>query len=163
MTEFERQLVHSFNVFFKENGIKGIAFRLKQHRFTHQYLDVIVDSLHPDYYLGIECKSISTHKGARSLYFKQHFTVDKHGSHQIERMLEYLRLSGRKGFLAVELRSGTGKERTAYAIPMKFVTEKFEAGESGFKVKEIMDFPRIERTGAIYIIDAKKWVEQNPR
>jgi hypothetical protein len=99
LTEFERQLVKSFNTYFKGNGIKGIAFRLKQHRFTHQYLDVIVDSLHPDYYLGIECKSISTDKGAKALYFTQHFTTDKQGSHQVDRMSEYLRLSGRKGFL----------------------------------------------------------------
>ena len=52
MTEFERELVKSFNIFFSENGIKGIAFRLKQHRFSHQYLDIVVDSLHPDYCLG---------------------------------------------------------------------------------------------------------------
>lgn len=158
MTEFERQLVQSFNVFFSEHEIKAIAFRLKQHRFTHQYLDVIVDSLHPDYYLGIECKSISTEKGARSLYFTQHFTTDKNGAHQVERMTDYLRLSGRKGFLAVELRPGSGRERTAYAIPWHIVAERFEAGEKGLNVEAIMEFPQIERTGSLYRINAKKWV-----
>ena len=159
MTEFERQLVRSFNTYFKENRIKGIAFRLKQHRFSHQYLDVIVDSLHPDYYLGIECKSISTDKGAQVLYFTQHFTTDKQGSHQVDRMSEYLRLSGRKGFLAVELRQGVGKARAAFAIPWKVVADRFEAGKSGFKVAEIRKFPAIERNGSHYVIDTGNWDE----
>jgi len=159
MTEFERHLVKSFNIFFQENGIKGIAFRLKQHRFTHQFLDVIVDSLHPDYYLGIECKSISTDKGAKVLYFTQHFTTDKQGAHQVDRMSDYLRLSGRKGFLAVELRQGVGKGRVAFAIPWNVVSERFEDGGKGFKVDEIREFPEIERVGGLYMIDAKRWVE----
>ena len=83
MTEFERVLVQSFNEYFDETGIKGVAHRLKQHRFTPQFLDVLVDSLDPDYYMGIECKSISVDKGAKALYFTQHFTTDKNGSHQI--------------------------------------------------------------------------------
>lgn len=159
MTEFERELVKSFNTYFEESGIKGIAFRLKQHRFTHQYLDVIVDSLHPDYYLGIECKSISTDKGVKALYFTQHFTTDKQGLHQVERMSDYLRLSGRKGFLAVELRQGIGKARIAFAIPWKMVTDRFEAGESGFKVDEILEFPKIKRAGILYIIETCKWID----
>lgn len=159
MTEFERELVRSFNNYFKENGIKGIALRLKQHRFTHQYLDVIVDSLHPDYYLGIECKSISIDKGAKALYFTQHFTTNKQGSHQVERMSNYLRLSGRKGFLAVELRQGVGKGRIAFSIPWKAVTDKFEAGESGFKIDEILVFPEIKRAGALYMIETRKWID----
>lgn len=160
MTEFERQLVKSFNSYFKEKGIKGIAFRLKQHRFTHQYIDVIVDSLHPDYYLGIECKSISTDKGTKVLYFTQHFTTDKQGVHQVDRMSEYLRLSGRKGFLAVELRQGAGRRRTAFAIPWRVVAERFEANKSGFKVDEIRKFPEIERNGSFYLIETSKWVRQ---
>ncbi|MBW6519068.1 MAG: hypothetical protein K0A89_11285 [ANME-2 cluster archaeon] len=159
MTEFERHLVKSFNLYFEENRLKGIAFRLKQHRFTHQFLDVIVDSLHPDYYLGIECKSISTDKGAKTLYFTQHFTTDKDGAHQVDRMSDYLRLSGRKGFLAVELRQGVGKGRVAFAIPWKVVAGRFKDDEKGFRVDEIKEFPEIERVGALYRIEAKKWVD----
>ncbi|MCL7414589.1 MAG: hypothetical protein M8349_00800 [ANME-2 cluster archaeon] len=159
MTEFERQLVRSFNIFFQENGIKGISFRLKQHRFTHQFLDVIVDSLHPDYYLGIECKSISTDKGTKALYFTQHFTTDKQGAHQVDRMSDFLRLSGRKGFLAVELRQGVGKGRVAFAIPWNVVAERFEADGKGFRVDEIREFPKIERVDGLYRIEAKRWGE----
>ncbi|MCL7413945.1 MAG: hypothetical protein M8353_10090 [ANME-2 cluster archaeon] len=160
MTEFERHLVKSFNIYFEENGIKGIAFRLKQHRFTHQFLDVIVDSLHPDYYLGIECKSIATDKGAKTLYFTQHFTTDKEGAHQVDRMSDYLRLSGRKGFLAVELRQGAGTGRAAFAIPWKVVTDRFESGEPGLKVDEIREFPEIQRSRGLYRIETQKWINE---
>ncbi|MDD3318026.1 MAG: hypothetical protein PHY07_11240, partial [Methanosarcina sp.] len=117
MTDFERMLVNSFNTYIEEKGIRAISYRLKQHRFTPQFLDVLVDSLNPDLYLGIECKSISVDKGANALYFSQHFTVDKNGVHQIERISDYLNKSGRRGFLAVELRMGAGYSREAYMIP----------------------------------------------
>jgi len=45
-------------------------------------------------------------------------------------MNDYLRFSGRKGFLAVKLRQGVGRGRNAYAIPWKIVTERFEEGET---------------------------------
>ena len=49
MTEFERMLVNSLNAYIEENGIKAISYRLKQHRFTPQFLDVLVDSLNRIY------------------------------------------------------------------------------------------------------------------
>ena len=42
MTEFERMLVNSFNAYIEENGVRAISYRLKQHRFTSQFLDVLV-------------------------------------------------------------------------------------------------------------------------
>jgi len=62
----------------------------------------------------IECKSISMDKGAGALYFSQHFTTDKQGIHQIERISEFLLKSGRRGYLAVKLRMGVGKSRQAF-------------------------------------------------
>ena len=99
MTEFEHMLVNSFNTYIEENGIRAVSYRLKQHRFTPQFLDVLVDSLNPDLYLGIECKSISVDKGANALYFSQHFNVDKKGIHQIERISNYLNSQEDGGFL----------------------------------------------------------------
>jgi len=113
MTDFERILVKSFNNSFKETETLSLAYRLKQSIFASQWLDILVDSANPDLYMGIECKSISVEKGATALYFKQHFTVDKKGVHQVERISEFLRQSGRKGFLAVELRLGGGLSRQA--------------------------------------------------
>ena len=157
MTEFERLLVNSFNNYIEEKGIKAISYRLKQHRFTPQFLDVLVDSLNPDLYLGIECKSISVEKGANALYFTQHFTVDKRGVHQIERISDYLNKSGRRGFLAVELRMGTGCSREAYIIPWEILKKKYLGQDLKLTVKEIRDFPEIRRDGKDYRVDPEEW------
>ncbi|MEZ5334691.1 MAG: hypothetical protein R2741_05365 [Methanolobus sp.] len=158
MTEFERVLVQSFNTYFEENNFKGVAYRLKQHRFTAQFLDVLVDSLHPDFYLGIECKSISVDKGAKALYFTQHFTTDKNGVHQIERISDFLLRSGRSGFLAVELKMGVGRSREAYMVPWTELCCKYdEEGTPKITVEEIQQYPRIEREGNRYLIDPAGW------
>ncbi|MEA1985807.1 MAG: hypothetical protein U9N13_09195 [Euryarchaeota archaeon] len=158
MTEFERVLVRSFNTFFEMENIKGIAHRLKQHRFTPQFLDVLVDSLNPDYYLGIECKSISVEKGANALYFTQHFTVDNKGAHQIDRISDFLRRSGRTGFLAVELRHGPGCARKAHIIPWNELHQRFHTdGVLKYTVEEIQDYPEILRHGEQYVIEPIKW------
>ncbi|AKB27453.1 hypothetical protein MSSAC_0762 [Methanosarcina siciliae C2J] len=161
MTEFERVLVNSFNAYIKEKGIRAISYRLKQHRFTSQFLDVLVDSLDPDLYLGIECKSISVDKGANALYFSQHFTVDKKGIHQIERISDYLNRSGRKGFLAVELRLGTGREREAYMVPWEELEKFYRTKNLKLTVEEIRSFPEIKRNGKDYTINPREWERKN--
>jgi len=157
MTEFERELVNSFNTYIKENGIRAISYRLKQHRFTPQFLDVLVDSLNPDLYLGIECKSISVEKGANALYFTQHFTVDKNGIHQIDRISEYLNRSGRRGFLAVELRLGPGHGREAYMVPWNELKNKYLTHNLKLTLEEIRSFPEIKREGKDYKINPNEW------
>jgi hypothetical protein len=157
MTEFEHMLVNSFNAYIEENGIRAISYRLKQHRFTPQFLDVLVDSLNPDLYLGIECKSISVDKGANALYFSQHFTVDKNGIHQIERISNYLNKSGRRGFLAVELRLGTGHGREAYMIPWNELKKKYFDKDLKLTLQEIRSFPEIKREGKDYKVDPMEW------
>lgn len=157
MTEFERMLVNSFNAYIEDNGIRAISYRLKQHRFTPQFLDVLVDSLNPDLYLGIECKSISVEKGANALYFSQHFTVDKNGIHQIERISDYLNKSGRRGFLAVELRLGPGHGREAYMVPWNELQKKYYSQDLKLTLQEIRSFPEIKREGKDYRVDPRKW------
>lgn len=157
MTEFEHMLVNSFNAYIEENRIRAISYRLKQHRFTPQFLDVLVDSLNPDLYLGIECKSISVEKGANALYFSQHFTVDKNGTHQIERISSYLNKSGRRGFLAVELRLGPGHGREAYMIPWNDLEKKYFAQDLKLTLQEIRNFPEIKREGKGYRVDPREW------
>jgi len=160
MTEFERMLVNSFNAYIEENGIRAISYRLKQHRFTPQFLDVLVDSLNPDLYLGIECKSISVDKGANALYFSQHFTVDKKGVHQIERISNYLSKSGRKGFLAVELRLGPGHGREAYLVPWDELEKKYFSQNLKLTLEEIRSFLEIKREGKDYKVDPNEWVRK---
>lgn len=158
MNDFEQVLVMSFNSFFEKSGIKGISHRIKQHRFSYQFVDVLVDSLHPDYYLGIECKSISVEKGVNALYFTQHFTTDKNGDHQIDRVANFLKKSGRKGFLLVELRRGSGNKKNAYAISWNQLEILFNSEDrKGITVSELQAFPKLERIGNYYKVDPVQW------
>ena len=125
MSDFEREIVHCLNRFFKTHHIQGFAYRLKQHKFTSQYVDVLVDSLNPSYYLSIECKSIIDKK----LYFSQHFHADKNNVHQVDSITDFLAKTGRIGFLAVEFRQGTGKASEAFLIPWPVVVDHFRANK----------------------------------
>ena len=153
MSNFERELVKSFNGFFKQRGIDAIAYRMKQHRFSQQMLDVLVDSSDRGLYLGIECKSISTSKGAAALYFSQHFSVDKKGEHQVAKMQKFIRRSGRIGYLAVELRGGSGKPKTAYFIPWPDVWRRYSSGQPGFSTEEIRGINPIARNDGKYALE----------
>ncbi len=57
MPDFEWALVSALNSFFEKDGIAAIAYRLKQSRFSGQFMDILVDSKIPEYYLAIECKA----------------------------------------------------------------------------------------------------------
>jgi Holliday junction resolvase len=147
MSNFERELVRSFNDYFRESGFDAIAYRMKQHQFSQQMLDVLVDSSDSRMYLGIECKSISAAKGATALYFSQHFSVNKRGEHQATKMQEFIQKSGRTGYLAVELRMGSGKTKAAYFLSWPDVWRRYSEGQVGFSIEEIKGskfIPRIK-------------------
>jgi Holliday junction resolvase len=121
MSDFEREIVHCLNRFFKTHHFQGFAYRLKQHKFTSQYVDLLVDSLNPTYYLAIECKSIIDKK----LYFSQHFHSDKNNVHQVDAISDFLGKTGRIGYLAVEFRQGPGKASEAFLIPWARIVEHY--------------------------------------
>lgn len=151
MTEFERQLVKAFNWRFKgDNTPEGLAYRQKQHRFSSQLCDIMIDSGDDDYYLAVENKKLKT-QSEKKLYFSQHFSVSNEG-HQAERMQEFIEKSGRTGFLAVELRRGVGKPRKAYMIPWEDVYNKYDNDESGLSLKEIKEYCEIPRDSSQYTI-----------
>ncbi len=148
MTEFERELVNAFNHYFEEENIQGIAHRMKQHRFSSQLCDVLVDSEHKMFYLAIENKSIKT-KSTNKLYFTQHFSTSENG-HQVERITNFLRKSGRTGYLAVELKRGRGRPRKAYMVPWQDLLKAYQTGETGLHIDEIKEYPEIFRNSEDY-------------
>ncbi len=150
MTDFERELVHAFNNFFEDEGLSGIAHRKKQHRFSSQLCDVLVDSPHDMFYLAIENKSVKT-SSTNKLYFSQHFSDTKEG-HQVARISDFLDRSGRQGFLAVELKRGRGKSRKAYMVPWKIVRNRFENDETGIHLDEIQEYPEVLRDSESYSV-----------
>lgn len=147
MTEFERDLVNCLNKYFEKNNIQAIAYRRKQHRFSSQFIDILVDSLDPDYYLAIENKSISISKGTKKLYFSQHFSKN-----QIVKIKNFLDRSGRTGYLAIELKRGRGKPRLAYIVPWKKIQKKVDEEVVGIGLEEIKEYPRIQRIQGEYDI-----------
>ena len=121
MSDFEREIVHCLNRFFKTRHIQGFAYRLKQQKFSSHCVDVHVDSLNPAYNLSIECKSIIDKK----LYFSQHFHSNKKNEHPVDAISDVLLKTGRTGYLALEFRQGPGKASEAFLIPWLTVVEHF--------------------------------------
>ncbi|WP_317296475.1 PDDEXK family nuclease [Methanoculleus nereidis] len=113
MANFERGITRCINRFFTHRQTHGFACRLKQSKFNTRYVDVLVNSLDPRYYPAIECKSISGKKP----YFSQHFHSDKNNVRQIDAITDFIRRTGRRGFLAVEFRFGAGMVKEAYLMP----------------------------------------------
>lgn len=147
MTEFERSLVEAINRYFGKNDVSAVAYRRKQHRFSSQVLDILVDSYDRGYYLGVECKSISTKKGSKKLYFSQHFS-----NGQIDRISEFLQKSGRSGWLAIELRKGRGRSREAHMVSWNKVMDRRSDNESGLGVEEIREGTELVRDSDTYVV-----------
>jgi Holliday junction resolvase len=147
MSDFERDIVHCMNYFLASARIGGFAYRLKQAKFNAQYVDVLVDSLDPRYYLAIECKSIR----GKKLYFTQHFHQDKNNVHQVESIAEFVRKTGRRGFLAVEFRAGSGRAKEAYLMPWEEVLGRYRA-DAGISIDAFRDSVPLERNGDTYTL-----------
>jgi Holliday junction resolvase len=145
MSDFERDVVACFNRFFEEQNMRGFAYRLKQHKFSTQFIDVLVDCLDPHYYLAIECKSIR----GKKLYFSQHFHLDRNKVHQVDAISAFLARTGRKGFLAIEFRFGSGKTREAYLIPWERVAALYTTTQ-GISIDEFRECLALRRSGDVY-------------
>jgi Holliday junction resolvase len=131
MSDFERDIVHCINNYLETRGISGFAYRLKQSKYSAQYIDVLVDSLDPRYYLAVECKSIR----GKKIYFTQHFHQDKNAVHQIDAISDFLSKTGRRGFLAVEFRAGSGKAKEAFLMPWTEVVNFYQT-RAGISIED---------------------------
>jgi len=153
MTDHERAIVKMFNNFFQDsnNNLKGVAHRKKQHRFTSQLCDVLVDSPHKEFYLAIEAKSIKAHKNNK-LYFSQHFSENQE-AHQVERISDFIKNSGRKGYLCLELKRGRGKKRQGVFLPWHFIDFAYNKDEVGLTLEEIKEKGyKMKREGSEYVL-----------
>jgi Holliday junction resolvase len=147
MSDFEREMVACLNRFFEAEKRQGFAYRLKQHKWSTQYVDVLVDSLDPRYYCAIECKSIR----GKKLYFSQHFHNDRNHVHQVDGISTFLSRTGRRGYLAIEFRFGSGKTREAYLIPWDSLV-RFYRSAPGIGIDEFRGFIPLLRTPEGYLL-----------
>lgn len=127
----ENGMVKAINRFFQQNNLQGIAYRRKQHRFTSQFLDIMVDSAEDDIVdVAFEHKSWKT-KSSKKLYFSQHFSDNTqddflNATHQVERVQEFKEKSGYEVYLAAEVRRGPGKPIKLFILPWTTVVERYE-------------------------------------
>lgn len=147
-TNMERAVVKIFNDEFALHSNNGIAYRLREGRFTTQYIDVLVDG---PFYLGVECKSMKNTND--KLYFSSHFHTDKHGRHQIDAITDFLNRSRRRGWLFVELR-GRPKSRL-YGVPWDIISYSWSHECKGVSVTEIKDI------GSEVISRGGRWVTRD--
>lgn len=155
MKTFEYDIVDSFNNYFKENNLKGLAYRRKQAKYQSQVADVLVDS--PDFgYFAIECKSKKAEYGER-INFKSAFSETDEG-HQIKRTSKFADLTGRKPLLALEFRRGRGKPKNANLYEWTTV-EKLYSQDSvkSFTPKDLKEYRyNVIREGSDYTLRDQK-------
>jgi Holliday junction resolvase len=149
MSDFERQIVHCLNRFFKTHHIQGFAYRPRQSRFTSRIGNVLADSLNPSCHLSIECKSIIDKK----LYFSQHFRLDRNNVHQVDAISDFLAKTGRAGYLAVEFRQGPGKASEGFLIPWPVVVDHFKANR-GITVEDARSCIVLARCRDGYLLES---------
>jgi hypothetical protein len=145
---FERQVVVAYNDFFEDNGIAGLAYRLKQSRFSLQVVDVLVDSPDQQYYLAIECKSINSRR-YNKLYFSANFSG---GIEQLHGHDMFCAQTGRTGLVAIELRNS--RRNQAYLVPLWYVLDVAGSGRAGLDLEDIMRFPALVRDSGKYRMEA---------
>lgn len=88
------------------------------------------------------------------LYFSSKFTVDAKGKHQITRISEFCVASGKKGILAVELRSGEkGSKGEIRLVPWRVVRKLHADGEKGIPYATIRDWPQLLRVKGVLNLD----------
>ena len=149
--DFERSIVHAFNGYAETYSKKLVAYRHYQMRFQPQLFDVLVDSGLPGLYLACECKSIDASKD-HSIYFTQHFNRSG-GVHQVERESNWLDLSGRVGYLVVELRKYSGNRSACFFVPWSYLKGEYCLGRSGLSNDDIESYPSCNKAAGKYTFD----------
>jgi len=155
---FEGKLVRLINQFLQEAELPGLSYRLKQSHFYTQFVDVLVDSANPIYYLAIECKSMGP--TSDKIYFSSHFSVDKKGEHQVTRISDFLNKTQRFGILAIEKRHGRGKgSNEVVFLPWHQVERWYESGVKSIDPAALSEkYPRLVKSRDIgsfdYILQA---------
>lgn len=149
--DFERDMVHAFNNYVEHSNIDLIAYRHYQMRFQSQLFDVLVDSYDRNFYFALECKSINPYT-VPNLYFKKAFSWQK-GVCQVVRETHWLNLSGRRGYLVVELRRPRPSKTACYFVPWVQVEDSFYNDLPCVYSDVILSCPSIEKAQGKYTID----------
>lgn len=130
----------------------GTAIKLDQIKGNYQVADVLAFSPEEGN-RAYECKSVVGH--TRILNFRNYFTTDKYGIHQLERFSTFCVKGGFQGYLAVELR-GRPKNQ-AWVIPIETVMAEYinrRRKIAGLRLSDLGSYAgarRLKRKGRMYL------------
>jgi hypothetical protein len=146
---FEGRVVKLINEdYFSALQRPGFAYRLKQSRWNTQFIDVLVDSRSPGFYLAIECKSIDPKK-TKKFYFSSWQRVS--GKHQVDTISEFVDKTQRFGIMAAEIRKGRGPiPNDVFLIPWAHVRNAYETGKKAIDPAQLPGtYPRLKKVGGL--------------
>lgn len=129
----EALLVQKLNDYFHSNRVCALAYRLKQSRFSGQLCDINVDSLDNNWYSAVEVKM---KRGKKALNFNSDFTTDINGEHQLTRLIEYAKVSGRRPIIYLLCRMGVGRKVLRYSFDAHYIYNCYRNGITSIKAKD---------------------------
>jgi hypothetical protein len=142
---FEGRVVKLINEdYFTPLSRPGFAYRLKQSRWNTQFIDVLVDSRSPGFYLAIECKSIDPKK-TKKFYFSSWQRIS--GRNQVETISDFVNKTQRFGIMAAEIRQGRGPfPNDIFLIPWSHVEYAFETGKKSIDPADLPGkYPQLKK------------------
>jgi|WetSurMetagenome_2_1015567.scaffolds.fasta_scaffold38551_5 hypothetical protein len=150
-SQFESELTKALNACLRAEKVNAIAYRHFEHKKNEQLFDILIDNRGVELYFAIECKSVDYSQYKR-LYFSSAFSCTDAG-HQIERESEFLKMSGRAGILAVELRNMEDRRKRCLLIGWPSVIKHWNQDEKGIDLRDLSKFMVIERKAGLYQIE----------
>ena len=133
----ENIVVNKLNTYYQRNNIQAYAYRNLQAKFREQPTDICVDSRTNKRFMAIEVKS---KRNKKALNFKSDFTINKDNVHQLERQVEFSRLTGRVPFIVLYCRQGRGKKVLIYVFDSKVLLKKMKAGDKSILAREFDEY-----------------------
>lgn len=127
--DFEDRLADSLDSLVGDNGVallrkQSFSFRRGSFQMS-QEADILVDSRDDSLYSAFEAKSRNFGKvrpnGVTGLYFSKDYTEE-----QIQKEVEYARLSGRRFYVAIELLDFRGSDSAAFLLPLSLFETDLE-------------------------------------
>jgi hypothetical protein len=133
--DFEDDLLEELQEYVGDDGIamrRRQEYRMRGGKFqADQFVDLMVDSPKPEYYLGIEAKK-ATDGGSGKFYFSNHYPRD-----QVRSQSDYSDKSGREVFTAVKIRDHEGED-VLLLFPVEYFLQLVEDGEAGVEFDELV-------------------------
>ena len=133
--KFEYYMTAFLNEYMDAYGYSGVAYMYPLSPTHTQKIDIIVDAMDGDLFLGVECKSL--HEDAHpngKISFNRLFNKNTRGISQVDRQHMFLKASGRYGIIAFEFRD-MGE---VFLLPHRYLYDRLRNGKHNITIEEII-------------------------